>query len=58
MPVGSFVNKNDVNFIKAHLDAWLPFLHIIFDGRSADGTLVLRTYAIKNRRSSYRGQGP
>ena len=50
--IGSFtLIKNDVNFIKAHLDAWLPFLHIMvfLDGRSTDGTLeILRTYAIKN----------
>lgn len=50
--VGSFcIIKDEVQFIKAHLDAWVKHLDamVFLDGNSTDGTLeVLRAYAKKN----------
>jgi hypothetical protein len=47
--VGSFtLIKNEINFIKDHLDMWLPCLDSMtfYDGNSTDGTLeILRKYA-------------
>lgn len=49
MSVGSFILiKNEITWIKQHLDCWLPWLDemCFLDGCSTDGTLeVLREYA-------------
>jgi len=49
---GSFtIIRNEINFIKAHLDAWLPHLDSMsfYDGNSTDGTLeILEQYAKDN----------
>jgi len=49
MTIGSFtLIRNEINFIKAHIEAWMPFLDsmIFYDGNSTDGTLeVLEGYA-------------
>lgn len=47
--LGSFtIIKNEIRFIKNHLESWLPHLEqmVFYDGNSTDGTLeVLREYA-------------
>ena len=51
MTIGSFcLIKNEIQFIKAHIDAWIRHLDcmVFFDGNSTDGTLeILRVYARK-----------
>ena len=53
LSVGSFcLVRNEIAFIKAHMDAWLPHLSsmVFFDGNSKDGTLeILRAYAKKHK---------
>ena len=52
MTIGSFtIVRNEIQFIKAHIDAWIKHLDcmVFFDGVSSDGTLeILRTYAKEN----------
>lgn len=50
MTVGSFcLIKNEIPWIAAHLESWLPYLDqmVFFDGNSTDGTLGILRHASK-----------